>query len=96
MGRSDQGTPVAPSSYKGGWIVSPGHSAFLPTITFMCRSLQHGGPWGAQSVKPPTLGFGSGHDLTVSGFEPCVGPCTDRGQPAWDSLSAPPLPPSKK
>ena len=30
----------------------------------------------AQSVKHLTLDFGSGHDLTVCGFEPCNGdPC---------------------
>ena len=26
----------------------------------------------AQSVEHPTLGFSSGHDLTVREFEPCV------------------------
>lgn len=46
MGTSDQGTPVAPSSYKGGWIVPPGHSAFLPTITFMCKEFTAWGPLG--------------------------------------------------
>ena len=28
------------------------------------------GAWVAQSVKPPTFDFGSGHDLTVREFEP--------------------------
>ncbi|VFV20740.1 Hypothetical predicted protein [Lynx pardinus] len=32
-----------------------------------------GGPWVAWSIKSPTLDFGSGHDLMVHGFEPCVG-----------------------
>ena len=32
--------------------------------------------------------FGSGHDLMVHGFEPCIGLCTDSGQPTWDSLSS--------
>ena len=41
----------------------------------------------AQSVKHPTLGFGSGHDLTVCGFKPHVGLHTDSAGPAWDSLS---------
>ena len=27
----------------------------------------------AQLVKHPTLDFDSGHDLTVHGFEPCIG-----------------------
>ena len=39
----------------------------------------------AQSVKHPTLGFGSGHDL--------IGLGADSAEPAWDSpsLPAPPL-----
>ena len=41
----------------------------------------------AQLVKHPILGFGSGHDLTVHKFEPCVGLCADSAEPAWDSLS---------
>ena len=49
----------------------------------------------AQSVKRPTLGFGSGHDLTVREFDLRVGLCADSLEPAWDSLSlslsAPPL-----
>ena len=62
------------------------------------------GTWAAQSVKRPTLHFGSGHDLTVGETEPCVGLCPDSTEPAWDSLpvclsvclslylSSPPLP----
>ena len=41
----------------------------------------------AQSVKHLTLAFGSGHDLTVRGFEPCVRLCADSSGPAWDYLS---------
>ena len=47
-------------------------------------------PWGtcvAQSVKRLTLDFGSGHDLTVCEFEPCIGLCADSAEPGWDSLS---------
>ena len=44
----------------------------------------------AQSDKHPPLDFGSGHDLTVHGFEPRVGLCANREEPSWDSLSAPP------
>ena len=40
-----------------------------------------------QSVKGLTLGFSSGHDLTVCEFEPHVGPGADSAEPAWDSLS---------
>ena len=47
------------------------------------------GTWVAQSVKRPTLGFGSGHDLTVCGFEPRG---ADSVEPAWDSLSLCPFP----
>ena len=42
----------------------------------------------AQLVKHLTLGFGSAHDLTVHRIKPCVGLCTDRVEPAWDSLSS--------
>ena len=49
----------------------------------------------AQSVTRPTLGLGSGHDLTVRKFEPRIGLCADSAEPVWDSLSpslpAPPL-----
>ena len=40
----------------------------------------------AQSVKHPTLDFGSGHDLMVLGI-PCMGLNADSEDPAWDSLS---------
>ena len=42
----------------------------------------------AQSVKHPTLDFGSGHDLTVCEIKFNVGLCTDSKESAWDSLSA--------
>ena len=41
----------------------------------------------ALSVKPVTLDFSSGHDLTVCGFKPHIGLCADRVEPASDSLS---------
>ena len=41
----------------------------------------------AQSLKPRTLDFSSGHDFTVHEFEPHIGLCADSAQPAWDSLS---------
>ena len=50
------------------------------------------GAWVAQSVKQPTLGFGSDHDLTVCELEPHVGLCADSKESAWDfSLSLPGL-----
>ena len=52
-------------------------------------------PWVAESVERLTLDFRSGHDLTVSEFEPQVGFWADSMEPAGDSLSpsffAPPL-----
>ena len=48
------------------------------------------GAWVAQLVKHPALGFGSGRDPTVWGFEPRIGLLTGSTEPAWDSLSAPP------
>ena len=48
----------------------------------------------AQSVKLPTLGFSSGHNLTVCEFKPPSGLQADSAEPAWDflsvALSAPP------
>ena len=44
---------------------------------------QYRGAWGTPSVKHPALDFGSGHDLVVRGFQPCVGLCTDSMEPAW-------------
>ena len=41
----------------------------------------------AQSVKRLTLESGSGCDLLVREFEPHIGLCADRVEPAWDSLS---------
>ena len=46
---------------------------------------QYGNAWVIQLVKYLTLGFGSGHDLTVRGFEPHIGLCADSVEPAWDS-----------
>ena len=40
------------------------------------------GNWVAQSVKCPTLGFGSGHDVMVREFEPHAGLCADSTEPA--------------
>ena len=45
------------------------------------------GAWVARSIKWATLGFGSGHDLQVREFRPCVGLSADSMEPAWDSLS---------
>ena len=46
-----------------------------------------GGSWVAQSIKHLTFGFRSGRDLTVRGFESCVGLLADSAESAWDSLS---------
>ena len=47
------------------------------------------GAWKAQSVKYPTLGFGSGHDLMICGIEPMSSSVPNSMEPAWDSLSLP-------
>ena len=52
---------------------------------------QKWGPWVAHSVEHLTLGFSSGHDLMVRGLEPSMGLCAEGSEPAWDSLSPPPL-----
>ena len=41
----------------------------------------------AQLVKSPTLDFGSGHDLMVHGFEPCVGLSAVTVDPGSDPFS---------
>ena len=45
--------------------------------------------WVAQLVEQLILGFGSGHDLEVHEFQPCVGLCIDSAEPAWDCLFLP-------
>ena len=44
------------------------------------------GTWVVQSVKPPTLDFGSGHDLMVHEIAPHMCLCNDSEEPAWYSL----------
>ena len=41
----------------------------------------------AQSVEHLALDFGSGHDLMVRKFKPCIRLCADNMEPACDSLS---------
>ena len=62
------------------------YSAILKTNTWVW------GAWVAQSVERLTLGFSSGHDLTVYELEPCVGLGAEGTEPAWDSLSPSLLP----
>ena len=45
------------------------------------------GAWVPQLVKHQTLGFGSGYDLTVHEFQPCMGLHEGSAEPDWDSLS---------
>ena len=40
-----------------------------------------------QLVKRPILDLGSGQDLTVHVFEPCIRLCVDDVEAAWDSAS---------
>ena len=55
----------------------------------LITSLLRWGAWVAQSGKRPTLDFSSGHNLTVCGFQPHVGLCTNSTEHAQDSLSLP-------
>ena len=54
---------------------------------FWSLKIKHRGSWVAQSVRSPTPGFGSGRDLTVCEFKPCLKFCADSAEPAWNSLS---------
>ena len=50
--------------------------------TIACLDIvNYAGAWMAPSVKQGTLGFGSGHDLTVHGFKPHVGLCINSMEP---------------
>ena len=51
------------------------------------KRIKRWGTWVAQSVKRPTLDFGSGNDLTICEFEPHMGLQADSAESAWDSLS---------
>ena len=43
--------------------------------------------WVAQAVMHSTLGLGSGYDLMVHEFEPCIRLCAAIVDLAWNSLS---------
>lgn len=47
------------------------------------KKIKQRGAWVAQSLKPPTLDFGSGHGLAVGEFEPYKGLRAGGGEPAW-------------
>lgn len=53
------------------------------------KSVKGMGAWVAQSVKPPTLSFSSGHDLMVHGYKTCTGLPAQRGACLEDSLPVP-------
>ena len=56
-----------------------------------CKDPGNRGVWVAQSGKPLTLGFGSGHDLSrFLSSSPVLGSAWAAGEPAWDSLSPSP------
>ena len=64
--------------------------AINPCVSLVIYSFQKalsGGAWVARSVTRQTLGFGSGHDLTVREFKPRTGLCAGSVEPAWDPLS---------
>ena len=56
-------------------------------ITSNKSELVTGAPGWLSQLSVPTLNFVSGHDLTVCGFEHCIGLCTNGAEPAWDSLA---------
>ena len=49
--------------------------------------IMHRSTWMAQLVEQLPLDLGSGHDLTVGGFKPCIRLCAESVEPARDSLS---------
>ena len=59
----------------------------LLNIIIIIKVCSRRGTWVTQSIKRPTLCFGSGHGLTGCGFEPHVWFCNDGMEPAWDSVS---------
>ena len=50
------------------------------------RTAPVGGAWAAPRVRPPTLDFHSGHDLTTVEIQSHLG-LQQNVEPAWDSLS---------
>ena len=59
----------------------------MQAVTVVFKRIKHRDAWVAQSVKCPTLDFGSGHDLAVCEFEPLVGLRAGTVESAWVSLS---------
>ena len=53
--------------YRTSWTTV---RAFLPVTRETIRSFEQRGTWVAQSIKRPTLEFGSGQDPTVVGWSP--------------------------
>ena len=53
-----------------------------PGIDNLHKKYIYGGAWVAQLVKHLTVDFGSGHDLMVCEFDPRIGLCADRAEPA--------------
>ena len=62
-------------------------------ISHVPTGMSSHGTWVAQSLKPLTPGFGSGHDLMVDEIEPRVRLRTGSAEPALGSLSPSPSPP---
>ena len=88
-GKEQQGLDPADGLPRAGQDTSEGLvTSGWPAGTFVLHVMEepfkNRGTWVVQSVKHPTLGFGSGHGLGVREFELRLGPCADR-----DSLSTP-------
>ena len=82
--------------HRKSWVVGvffpPSFCGFTVYITFfflnkMIVLKYPPGTWAAQSVDRPTLGFGSGHDLTVREIKSRVRVLDDSTEPTGDSLS---------
>ncbi|KAF0872644.1 MYCD protein, partial [Crocuta crocuta] len=72
-------------------VVAAGPRTTLGTArflkSFLYKHFYLRGTWLALSVKRQTPDFGSGHNLSVRGFRPRIGPCADGAEPAWDSAA---------
>ena len=101
--RSSQGRELWGSLFAAIFLYSKSCTVVIPELnlaytcalaglhsvcfTFELSRLLCRGTLVAQSVKHPTLGFDSGHDLMFCELEPHVGLCVASMEAAWDSIS---------
>ena len=65
---------------KSGFALQNSSRTIFNLIYVKKRQFQ--GTWVAQSVKPPILDFGLGHDLAIFEFKPCIWLCAVSAKPA--------------